>query len=917
MTLVIVVIEDDPLFKRRVERIINEQMSAMYDCTFLTRVKRVHTLFGEIELEDVFACEAQRLIGGGSAGEVPPEEREWSWHARYGRVGISWLRLLLFRRIELDVEIFDVTTMTRSRGWDIAIRPHLEALMRIAPSKLPIIIKTFSLRYGTLTCHPHDLLGTFVTNYKVDAYALHNVFTTHIYFDKGYICYNDQIVLNHTDGEITITQNAQEGVMQCRCTVDMPFLPESQQRCTISGSYRDGKFACDLVQSDHAISGTFALGTHLTGDLMVPCAYIADIFYKGAAAHTKGSCTLSVFADLADIQKTCKIKGMIKDASIGSVILPHCSFEHQGLWDKSSGSGRIAQADNDVVHLSWNWDTAQSGYACTVHMLSTIPLFAEWALLKQDAVLSGIVTRTHMHATYQAHIASTQKKQEKHLVKGVVQISLPSDNLSVQGSCDAYNYSCTGALSSLYNKTLILKDKMKDKNHDMVKSLLEVRSDQSGAFSGSIDYTLVPLVLSLGFPIERETLSGEGIVTFSGTLQRDESDGFLVVRGVFGMRDGNVRLPYTYNIIKDFDVQAEFTPGLKSVRAHDCHLEFHKGSLSCSNLDFRFDEDGELRFMYASLLVKDYFLSWNKDFFASISGDMHIQCALDQLCKVTAHGIVDNAHLQGNLLSPDTHSDIAGQLMAFCARYPRWGNMQLDMKLETRTPVQVKTPFLEAAVRSAVTVKGSLEQPHVVGDFEFLSGTLLFPYQPLYVTQAKITINPHQLDDPYIDLHARGTIRKYTISMSVTGTATDPVIQFDASPTLREEEIISLLLGGSEDGSIYLVLPSTIKQNIEELMFGSASSTSSVQKYLKNLFKPLQYIRIVPGFSDQSGRGGVRGTLEIDVNDRLKGIIQQNFSLSEDANIEVEYALSDDTLVRGMRDARGDLGAEIETRWKF
>jgi len=42
---------------------------------------------------------------------------------------------------------------------------------------------------------------------------------------------------------------------------------------------------------------------------------------------------------------------------------------------------------------------------------------------------------------------------------------------------------------------------------------------------------------------------------------------------------------------------------------------------------------------------------------------------------------------------------------------------------------------------------------------------------------------------------------------------------------------------------------------------------------------------------------------------------KKNFSLQEDVLLELDYLLSDDVSVRGMRNERGDLGGEVEIRW--
>ena len=51
------------------------------------------------------------------------------------------------------------------------------------------------------------------------------------------------------------------------------------------------------------------------------------------------------------------------------------------------------------------------------------------------------------------------------------------------------------------------------------------------------------------------------------------------------------------------------------------------------------------------------------------------------------------------------------------------------------------------------------------------------------------------------------------------------------------------------------------------------------------------------------------------MSDELSAVIEKNFSLPEDTKIKIDYAISDDVSVRGIRDERGDFGSEVEFRW--
>jgi hypothetical protein len=168
-----------------------------------------------------------------------------------------------------------------------------------------------------------------------------------------------------------------------------------------------------------------------------------------------------------------------------------------------------------------------------------------------------------------------------------------------------------------------------------------------------------------------------------------------------------------------------------------------------------------------------------------------------------------------------------------------------------------------------------------------------------------------------IELVAKNKIKKYNVTMHIAGSLSNPHIMLESSPPLTEEQIIGLLLIGSQEESLNIVMPALVMQNVKNLVLGKNERSSTIERSFKKLLFPFKNIHLVPSFTDQTGRGGLRGAVEIDVNDRWRALVQKNFSLTEDTRFELEYLLSDDISVRGFRDERRDLGGEVEMRWKF
>jgi len=211
----------------------------------------------------------------------------------------------------------------------------------------------------------------------------------------------------------------------------------------------------------------------------------------------------------------------------------------------------------------------------------------------------------------------------------------------------------------------------------------------------------------------------------------------------------------------------------------------------------------------------------------------------------------------------------------------------------------------------------TVKQPEIEGTIDIASGELKFPYKSLFITHGQISIMPKNSTEPLIEFVAKGKIKRYDVTMRATGTMMDQQIRFESSPYLTEEQIISLLLVGSQDSSLSVVMPAMFMQKLHEIVFGPAMSKSKLDVMFNRLLQSFKNIRIFPQFTNQTGRGGVRGVIEVDATDRLHGRIDSNLMQLEDTIFEADYMLTDDVMIRAIKDGPSTYGGEVEMRWKF
>lgn len=301
-------------------------------------------------------------------------------------------------------------------------------------------------------------------------------------------------------------------------------------------------------------------------------------------------------------------------------------------------------------------------------------------------------------------------------------------------------------------------------------------------------------------------------------------------------------------------------------------------------------------------------MAWNKDFNGLLSGALTATYNVGEQPRWTCKGAItiDKAHMKSAVFTSNAKKGmLADSALA--------KNVALDIHVSTKSPVAVKTFFFTTNAQIDASVKGTVAKPQLAGSVDISKGSFIFPYKPMHVTLGKLHLPPGQTD-PGVQIIAKNTIKRYAITLTVTGTLKHPKIQFDSVPALPQEKIVSLLLTGSEEGPWSLDMAAPLLMQVESLLFGSAEASSRAQEFFKTLFKPFKNIRFVPSREDG---GTLQGTLEVDLTDNLRAKAQNDLTLSRDTKVELEYSLSDDMVVKAVRDGSGSLGGELEMRWKF
>lgn len=891
-----------------------------------------------------------------------PGKTGWQWTAQQATLYFSWLTFLLTGKISINIELMGYEADSELVNNQLAIAYHLDRLFSSPDTQIPAILKSLQIRKGILRAHDSINNIQAIAHVHIDMKRINQQPRIKFYITDGALHYEDKPYLRSLSGSVHVNpvdiNNETKIKAHVNCSAQIPQLDNIL--CFIEGSwhYDHGQWCINSSDNRLRIDPlTYDEHDNVSCIFNLPCSYIAQLIPSFKQHDIQGICHGKVNVKLPELTPltgeikfdNCTYQGYsIDNATITahSVDTYHVEEEakthasvRRSLPSLGTRTSEVGQAQSiDARHAQGEAKASASAQsnslgwqgAADLRITPAVQLHGLWHLTSDHELKLELANTTTVqipglnwnikpaacavHAKVArngsvdaSYVAAIEDDQAHNLESSGV-IKKIEQQITVSGSCakmvdgkaiQPKNYEIQASTDPLKLDHFVCLDG--------ADTICEFHMNDNLALQGSMNYAYIRSWLP--DPLRQE-LNGEGFITIKASKEQHKFTGTL------SMEKGVIKIPKLYNFIRSFNSNFEYNTDAQKCTIQDLRCSLNRGSISSKQMLILFDDQYNSTFMHCPLTFDSCFVSWQKDLFAILSGFLlYKNCNGAQ--SVDATIIADKGQLKSNLFSTDLTKSIVPFSASSSPVSDSHAPVDINVHFLTKDPVHVKTSFLEAQAQVDVTIKKNIQQPELSGSIDVISGELKFPYKPLSITGGSIVLLPEQLDDPMIELTAKNKIKKHAVGLYVTGSLKSPHIHFESSPVLTEEQIISLLLAGSQDSSLNLLMPTLVAQNMHQVLFGPAQSASKLTSYFSGLLNPLAYVRIVPRFTNESGRGGLRGAIEIGVTDKLTGLIEKNFSLTEDTVFEVEYAISDELSVRGIKDEHGDLGGEMEMRWKF
>lgn len=830
---------------------------------------------------------------------------DWQWNCKKYIVTFSWFNLF-FGTLDLHATVDQLAIKTAYAQNRLALESHLEKFTVNSSMPIDIQLRSLCVLNGSIFIHHPNKTPAAQCTWRAHIYwkqhQMHGSFTlleTTLYTPSHPIRSN---MCNITG---TVHPTAQGPCYKMRINGDINYSPLHEKLCFITGTWdtdhgrlqiysTDGLFRIDPIMiAKHSDQYSISLSAH------APITTI-PIVQRYISSHiTNGHAQAKINATIT----SCAIEKLHVQFTLDDIINTINNTPSNGLLtitkDHSAWNLYTSVHLADIGSLQIKGIYHQDTHIGSLRLLNsttlTIPK-THYSIVENSLQLNLQKTLLDLQGSLSCLTTDTSIKK-KIPITG----KLRSNTQTSAATIHCNGYSLSGALAHL---PLGITGYIACKDHQTRIASCK-GTYQSQSFSPVHLSANVSIAHALSFA---QSVFGYTPTTAEGQLLFNASTHKDTWFANFKTDKATVRLGSTYNFIDNCSTKlcGNLHDYMVTVSSFNCHL--HKGSISSHCGHITLDKSFRPTDVFIPLTFDHCLLNDKDDLFLITSGSL-IYERHHNLAHLTGSLLIDKGHIRNTYITPSNqHRPII---------LPWLQNPLLHVTIDFLDPLQIMTEFIHANAKGSLKVQGTINNPILQGTVKFLSGSLIFPYTPLYITTGELNFSHSQELTPTIQLVAQNNIQRHRVIVRATGLLGEHKVSLESSPLLREEQIAALLTVGSYDASLNNLAPALLAHNIQKLLFKNRTSAHTLlRRYLGPRFAPVT-IKLVPSFMEQSGRGGLRGAIEIDVDNRLHARIQKNFSLSEDTKYELEYAATDNTTMRLIRDERRDLACELEMRWKF
>lgn len=240
-------------------------------------------------------------------------------------------------------------------------------------------------------------------------------------------------------------------------------------------------------------------------------------------------------------------------------------------------------------------------------------------------------------------------------------------------------------------------------------------------------------------------------------------------------------------------------------------------------------------------------------------------------------------------------------------------DLNLNLRFRTAGDAWLDNSLGRVNGRFDLTVTGSVRSPILLGDIEALDGTVNFQDRTFKVLKGRVSfLNPLSVE-PTIDIKGETYVKDYRVTVSVAGSMDRLKTEFSSSPPLPPEDVLALLALGEAFRRTYSYDRSTQQSTASLLSFQLAEKA----KLGTGKLFVIDRFRIDPFILGTSAEMTARLSVGKKITKNLFILYSTNLTTQRDEIVRIEWELSNEFSLVGIRDELGRVSLDLKVRRRF
>jgi translocation and assembly module TamB len=260
----------------------------------------------------------------------------------------------------------------------------------------------------------------------------------------------------------------------------------------------------------------------------------------------------------------------------------------------------------------------------------------------------------------------------------------------------------------------------------------------------------------------------------------------------------------------------------------------------------------------------------------------------------------------------------SAQISALPTTNPLLNRIRLDVHIETTPELQMQSAILRLSGDADLHLRGTAAKPVIIGRADIIEGEVYFQGTKYRMERGDISFTDPVSTKPVLDLQASTHIRDYDITMTLNGPVERPSVTYRSEPPLPTSDIIALLAFGQtseESARIQQSSGSTFSPETSTAIL-TAALNATLSSRAQRLFG-VSRIKIDPqGLATETSptQTGPAVTIEQQVKNNLTLTYTTNVSQASQQIIQIEYNVTRNVSIVGVRDQNGVVSFDIRIR---